>query len=380
MSVGDYLQEMENVVTKNAQPGEGMQRLSVNIPPGQTGGWEDLGGPTPQTSRPTDDSNKLNTPGATLKKVKDIVTKHAKEEVEYDEDEELLEGMEEDEEDDEEEDEDEGDENEKEKSSKKKMKKEDFGDDEDEEYEDEEDDEIEINVEEDVQALFGDYELSEEFKNRAKTIFEAVVKAKVQEAVDILTAKYQRALEEEVSVIREELAERVDSYLEYVSEEWLTENALQVESGIKGELSESFMAGLKNLFEEHYVEIPDDKYDVLENMVVKLDEMESRLNEQIERNVALNQRLSEAVSDTILHEVSEGLAYTQRDKLASLAEGVEFYSEEDYREKLETLRESYFPRNPVPQRSEEVLTEEVQPSVSTSMDAYLRAVSKYSAK
>lgn len=371
MSVGDYLQEMENVVTKNAQPGEGMQRLSVNIPPGQTGGWEDLGGPTPQTSRPTDDSNKLSTPGATLKKVKDIVTQHAKEELEYDEDEELLEAAkkkskekDEDEEEDEEDDEE---------------MKEEYGDDE-EEDEDEEDDEIEINVEEDVQALFGDYELSEEFKNRAKTIFEAVVKAKVQEAVDILTAKYQRALEEEISVIREELAERVDSYLEYVSEEWLTENALQVESGIKGELSESFMTGLKNLFEEHYVEIPEDKYDVLENMVVKLDEMESRLNEQIERNVALNQRLSEAVSDTILHEVSEGLAYTQRDKLASLAEGVEFYSEEDYREKLETLRESYFPRNPVPQRNEEMLTEEVQPTVSTSMDAYLRAVSKYSAK
>jgi len=378
MSVGDYLQEMENVVTKNAQPGEGMQRLSVNIPPGQTGGWEDLGGPTPQTSRPTDDSNKLNTPGATLRKVKDIVNQHAREEIEYDEDEELFEGMKEDEEDEDKEDEDEEDEK---KSSKKKMKKEDFGDDEDdEEYEDEEDDEIEINVEEDVQALFGDYELSEEFKNRAKTIFEAVVKAKVQEAVDILTTKYQRALEEEISVIREELSERVDSYLEYVSEEWLNENALQVESGIKGELSESFMSGLKNLFEEHYVEIPEERYDVLENMVVKLDEMESRLNEQIERNVALNQRLSEAVSDTILHEVSEGLAYTQRDKLAGLAEGVEFYSEEDYREKLETLRESYFPRNPVPQRVEEYLSEETQAPVSGNMDAYLRAVSKYSAK
>lgn len=375
MSVGDYLQEMENVVTKNAQPGEGMQRLSVNIPPGQTGGWEDLGGPTPQTSRPTDDSNKLNTPGATLKKVKDIVTQHAREELEYDEDEELLEGMkEEEDEDKEDEDEDE------EKPSKKKMKKEDYGDDEDDDEEYEDDDEIEINVEEDVQALFGDYELSEEFKNRAKTIFEAVVKAKVQEAVEILTAKYQRALDEEVSVIRSELTERVDSYLEYVSDEWLTENALQVESGIKGELSESFMSGLKNLFEEHYVEIPEERYDVLENMVVKLDEMESRLNEQIERNVALNQRLSEAVSDTILHEVSEGLAYTQRDKLAGLAEGVEFYSEEDYREKLETLRESYFPRNPVPQRAEEYISEEVQTPVSGNMDAYLRAVSKYSAK
>ena len=252
--------------------------------------------------------------------VKSKTSDCAREEIEYDEDEELFEGMKEDEEDEDKEDEDEEDEK---KSSKKKMKKEDFGDDEDDEdYEDEEDDEIEINVEEDVQALFGDYELSEEFKNRAKTIFEAVVKAKVQEAVDILTNKYQRALEEEVSVIREELSERVDSYLEYVSEEWLTENALQVESGIKGELSESFMSGLKNLFEEHYVEIPEERYDVLENMVVKLDEMESRLNEQIERNVALNQRLSEAVSDTILHEVSEGLAYTQRDKLAGLAEFV----------------------------------------------------------
>ena len=182
---------------------------------------------------------------------------------------------------------------------------------------------------------------------------------------------------QEVAAIKEELTERVDSYLEYVSEEWIDENALQIENGLKGELSESFMTGLKGLFEEHYVEIPEDRYDVLENMVMRLDEMEEKLNEQIERNVQLNKRLSEAVSDTIFNDVAEGLALTQKEKLASLAESVEFESEEEYRGKLEALKESYFTRATGSSR-DEVLTEEVTEDYGNQMNAYLRAISKFS--
>ena len=173
---------------------------------------------------------------------------------------------------------------------------------------------LQIDVEEHVNAILGDEDLSEEFKERAKTVFEAAFKSKLQEASDIIAANYEKALEENVAAIHQELTERVDSYLEYVAGEWLTENALQVERGLKSELSESFMQGLKGLFEEHYVEIPEDKYNVLESMVDKLDEMESKLNEQIERNVQLTHRLSESVSDSIFHEVAKGLSETQKEK------------------------------------------------------------------
>ena len=194
--------------------------------------------------------------------------------------------------------------------------------------------------------------------------------------MEVMQEQYKNELVEEVTAIREELTQRVDAYLEYVAEEWIEENALQIENGIKSELSEAFMSGLKGLFEEHYVEIPEDRYDVLEGMVERLDEMESKLNEQIERNVLLNQRLSEAVSDTIFNDVTEGLALTQKEKLAGLAEGVEFEGETDYREKLETLKESYFPRATGSTR-EEVLIQENVEDYSPQMSAYLRAVSKF---
>ena len=154
--------------------------------------------------------------------------------------------------------------------------------------------------------------------------------------------RYEKALNEQVEEIKVELTERTDAYLEYVADEWLKENALAVENGIKTEMTESFMAGMKNLFEEHYVTLPDDKYDVLENMVDKLDEMETKLNEQIEKNVALNQKLGESTAQTVFNNVAEGLAVSQKEKLQSLAESVEFESEESYRGKIETLKESYF--------------------------------------
>lgn len=362
--------QSKTAVNANAQAGDGMvSNPFVGSTPGQS--ITDLGGPTPDNYRSTDDSAKLAT--GNIKTVRDVVNAKAAraEDFEYDEDEELLEASHETEEEEEE--------GEEEEKGKKKMKKESVEDEEEgEEGEEELPDEIEVDVEEDVQALFGGEDLSEEFKEKARTVLEAAVRTKVQEAADIIAAKYEAALEENVIAIQEELTERVDSYLEYVAEEWLVENALQVENGLKSQLAENFMAGLRGLFEENYVEMPEEKYDVLEQMVEKLDEMESKLNEQIERNVQLNQRLSESVSDSIFYEVARGLAETQKSKLSSLAESVEFVSEEDYREKLETLRESYFPRNPVSHtRDEEMLGTSVG-TISESMDAYIRAVQKHS--
>ena len=195
----------------------------------------------------------------------------------------------------------------------------------------------EYDVDEDVNALLGGEELSEEFKEKAKTIFEAAINAKVAVVKEELEAKYAAALEEQVAEAKESLAERVDSYLEYVADEWFAENALVIEHGLKSEMTESFLEGMKGLFEEHYVSIPEEKYDVLESMVEKLDDMEAKLNEQIEKNIGLNKRLSESVADGIFDKVSEGLATTQKEKLASLSESVEFESEEQYREKLEML-------------------------------------------
>jgi len=402
MSIGNDLQEMEvstkksvTAVNRGAKPGEAMHKLSTGIVDGQSGSWEDLGGPTPFNSRSTDDSNKLSTPGKTLKQVSNVVNKGAKsadpmqklnkskvsyEDAEYDEEDKILEAKcDEDSEEDPEEDPEVNGEDEKggKKSSKKKMK---YMQQEEVEEDDEEEDEEDYNLDfsEDVNAIIGGEGLSEEFKNKATIIFEAAVKNKISEIKENLQVRFDNALVEEVLSIKEELTERVDSYLEYVSNEWLEENALQVEKGLKGELSESFMSGMKSLFEEHYVEIPEDKYNVLEGMVERLDEMEYKLNEQIERNVQLNKRLSEAVSDTIFNDVSEGLALTQKDKLAGLVESVEFESEEDYREKLETLKESYFSRNIQVSSREEVLLEGVEVDHGPQMNAYLKALGKFS--
>jgi hypothetical protein len=381
MSRGD-LQEMEvgtkpskTAVNANAKAADAMPSLS-GATPGQTGGWEDLGGPDPSNYRPDDDSAKLKTPGQSLKQVKDVVNKGASaaeamkgvkedEEFEYDEDEELLEAKHEEEDDEEEE-----------EGGKKKGKKE-----EEDEDEDEEEMKEEFNIDEDVNALLEGEDLSEEFQEKARTIFEAALRSKVSEIQESLEEQYAVALAEEVEEIKTELAERVDAYLEYVAGEWMEENSLVVEQGLKTEMTESFLQGMKGLFEEHYVSIPEDKYDVLESMVEKLDEMETKLNEQIEKNVSLNKRLAESVADGIFEQVADGLADTQKDKLASLAESVEFESEEEYREKLETLKESYFPSRVVsPSARTETLSEGVDNSmeaISGPMAAYLKTLSAF---
>ena len=400
MSRGTKLQEMEvgtkqsrTAVNSGSKSGDAMPKLKTGIPDGQTVGWEDLGGPTPENYRVDDNSAELSIPGKTLKQVKDVVNKGAKsadpmkglsksdavkEEEELDDenfidDEETEEDQivseasketESDDEDGEEDDEDDEDEEDDEDDGKKKKVKEEF------------------DIEEDMNALMNigqEEELSEEFKEKAKTIFESALRSKVSEIKEFLEIEYEQKIVEEIEEIKSNLQERIDSYLEYVAEEWVSENALAVEQGLKTEMTESFLEGMRGLFEDHYVSIPEDKYDVLESMVEKLDEMETKLNEQIERNIQLNGRLSESVADRILDEISGGLATTQKEKLASLAESVEFESEIEYRGKLETLKESYFPSRVVsPIATTETLSEGVDivnEYHSDTMNAYLRTLS-----
>ena len=376
MSVGSKLDKMENieenVVTKGAKPADPMPKMSG-------ASVEDLGGPTPENYKPDDDSAKLKTPGGTLKQVKDIVTKGAKPA-------EGAKGMKE------EETEVEGEVvAEDEQTTEDVVSEEETTTDEvvteEETTEDEVVAEDKIDVEDDLNALIAGEELSEEFQEKARTIFEAAIKTKVAEMTEAVKAQYEETLVEEVKAIKEELQDRLDSYLEYVADEWVSENELAIEHGLKTEMTESFLEGMKKLFEDHYVTIPEEKYDVIESMVDKLDEMESKLNEQIDKNVALNKRLAESTADVIFAEVTEGLAQTQRDKLATLAENVEFESENGYREKLETLKESYFPSNTsTPNSKSENLTEESEATdyqskaVSSVMERYLQTMTRVAKK
>ena len=376
MSRGD-LQEME-VGTKQSKTavnakGGAADAMDTSV----AGSYEDLGGPTPDNYKPDDDSAKLKTPGTSLKQVKDVVNKGAKPA-------EAAKGMKEEEELDTESVVEEDQEVTDEVVAEEETAEEEVVSEEETTEEETVEEEVvaEYDIEEDVTALLQGEELSEEFQEKARTIFETAITAKVAEVKEALEARYSEVLAEEVEDIKKELNERVDSYLEYVAEEWFTENQLAVEAGLKTEMTESFLTGMKSLFEEHYVTIPEEKYDVLESMVEKLDDMETKLNEQIEKNVSLNKRLAESVADGIVDQVSEGLAQTQKEKLASLAESVEFESEESYREKLETLKESYFPSKGVsPSAKKENISEGVDSSpesVQGSMAAYLKTLSTFS--
>ena len=373
MSRGD-LQEMEvktqqskTAVNSGAAAADPMPTMAD--PGTQLGNVEDLGGPTPDNYKTDDDSAKLKTPGGTLKQVKDIVNKGAKAAdpmpAGMKEEEEITDEVVAEAETTEEEVVAEAETTEEEVVSE-------------EEVTETEEVVAEYSVEEDVNALLAGEELSEEFQEKARTIFETAINAKVAQIKEQLEAAYEEKFVEEVASAKESLAERVDSYLEYVADEWMSENQLAVEAGLKADMTESFLTGMKSLFEEHYVTIPEEKYDVFESMVEKLDDMETKLNEQIEKNITLNARLSESAADGILHDVSEGLAQTQKEKLASLAESVEFESEAQYRGKLETLKESYFTQKNVSTTAKtETLSEGVDSapaSYAGSMDAYMRAL------
>ena len=404
MSSDKNLQEMEagtkqssTAVNSGASAGDPIPKLTTG---GTPQSWEDLGGPSPTNYKPDDNSAALKTPGSTLKQVKDVVTNRKgkkdgsspadvgvgkklnnvpeEEEVKLEADQEVVA-----------EDEVTTDEvvAEEESTETEEVVAEEEATDAEESAEvvaeaEAEEEEL-IDVEEDVAALLDGEELSEEFQSKARTIFEAALRSKVSEVKEAMTKNFEETYEsklvEEVDAIRGSITERIDSYLEYVADEWVQENQLAVESGLKAEMTESFLSGMKKLFEDHYVQIPEDKYDVLENMVEKLDDMETKLNEQIEKNITLNKRLAESVAQEIFSEVSEGLALSQKEKLASLAESVEFESDAEYREKLETLKESYYPsKGNSPQAKTETLSEGVDVAdeySSQSMNAYLKTLS-----
>ena len=293
------------------------------------GSVEDLGGPTPQNSKPDDESNKLKTPAqaqaaAPKTKPSDAAATKA-------------------------------------------------------ESAEAEGDLIEIDMSADVAALTEGEDLSEEFKEKAATIFEAAVVSRLNEEVARIHDEYAASLAEEVESVKTELAEKVDEYLTYAVGEWMSKNELAVEIGLKAEIAESVVAGLKKVFVENHIEVPEEKTDIISEMVEELDSMEAKLNEQIERNVALTQSVAAYVKNGIVKEISEGLAATEKEKLAGLAEGVEFEDEESFRSKIETLKESYFSSKP--QAAAETIAEDVQPVVDTemtdSMSRYVDALRRW---
>ena len=241
----------------------------------------------------------------------------------------------------------------------------------------------EIDIKADVDALVGDSDLSEEFKQKAATIFEAAIKAKVKEESQRLQGEYETKLKEDTETHKAELVEKVDSYLNYVVEEWMQENKIAIERGIKGEIAEDFIGGLKKLFEDHYIDVPDEKYNVLEDQASKIEDLEKKLNEEIEKNVNLNKSNGELKKEEIIAKSSEDLTDVEAEKFNKLAEEVEYANEEDFTSKVKTIKESYFGKK------EEVKSgdiddvavgdgsEQVDPAdLTNSMAAYTAAISK----
>ena len=342
MSVGNNLQEMEVGTVQSKTAVNSGAKAGMPMDTSVAGSYEDLGGPTPDNYKSDDDSAKLREPKVAT--VKDIVNRGAKPAMAREEAEEVEETQE--------------------VVAEEEIVEE----------------TPEYDIEEDMSALFSGEELSEEFQEKAKTIFEAAINSKVAQIVEEMERQNEERIVEEIESVKESLIERVDAYLEYVADEWLQENEIAVENGLKTEMTESFLSGMKDLFEAHYVSIPEDRYDVVENMVDKLDEMETKLNEQIERNISLNKRLAESVADGIVFEVAEGLALSQKEKLAQLAESVEFESEESYREKLKTLKESYFGQKVQKETSEQVLNEQAAPEYTGVMSQYLSILDQVAKK
>jgi hypothetical protein len=246
----------------------------------------------------------------------------------------------------------------------------------------EESTEMNIDLSDDVKALVStDADLSEEFKEKAATIFETAVKTRIQEQVKVLEAQYEEKLSKESETIKEAMVEKVDSYLNYVVEEWMKENELAVERGIRTEIAEDFITGLKDLFKEHYIDVPEEKYNVLDDLTNQTKELEGKLNEQIEKNVNLTKEVSEFNKKQAIDEVSADLAETEKEKFASMAENVEYDSAEKFKEKLETIKESYFPKTKS-EVAEDNSVDSVaanEPAVeagSDAMAAYTAAISK----
>ncbi len=234
-----------------------------------------------------------------------------------------------------------------------------------------------INVQEDVDALMEGEDLSEDFQKKAATIFEAAVKSKIRPEVERIEAEKTQEIAEDMEAFKSELAEKVDGYLDYVVKEWMTENELAVERGLKGEIAEDFISGLKALFEEHYIDVPDEKYDILESQAQKIEELEGKLNETIGKLTEKKQSEDSLVRESVIKEVSSDLAETQSEKFAGLVEDVEFTDKDSFIEKLNTLKENYFPKSsPTQSLTEENESDAQEIDISDAMAAYTSAIKR----
>ena len=267
---------------------------------------------------------------------------------------------------------------------KKDVKEDDEGDEKKKELKAQHDDEKksakekvkDIDMKEDVKALVGDEsDLSEEFKQKAATIFEAAVKGRLVEEIDKLESEYATKVSEGTSKAKEEIVEKVDAYLNYVVEEWMKDNELAIEKGLRSEISEDFISGLKNLFESHYIDMPAEKYNVIENQAAEIEELKKKLDESVDKTVELNSKVGEFAREDILQDVASDLADTEKDKLKGLAENIEYNGADDFRKKVETIKDSYFPKTKANDETSTVAGDNSIPNLEGSMAAYTAAIS-----
>ena len=358
MATNKLMEAAAEILAKSMSSAGGMPmpKLSHDTP-GNSGTPEDLGGPTPQNYKNNDDSAKLTNKGkdtaGSNKSSLNMKSSHASSDVQL------------------------GDKNMKPGSGTNMMPEEE--DREDEELVDDETaiEEMKAQMKEDVASLFADDKnISEDFKARAATIFEARVFDRVAQIQEQMESEYAGMLAEAVEEIKAELTEKVDDYLNYVVEQWMEENEIAIESGLRSEITEDFIAGLRNLFAENYINVPEDKVELVDELASKVEELEVKLNEEIEANIQYKKQLTEAIKVQLVNEVCEGLTATQVEKIKSLAESVEFSTEEEFVEKLETIRENYFPSG-VKKADVSHLHEEVEDDGSekkVSADPYVASV------
>ena len=335
----------ESSVTAGAKPAEPQGKLGADG--SSLAGVQDLGGPTPFNSKPTDDSNKYKTIAGGNAQAPTTKPSDASASTQTFSD-----------------------------KGDVKAGHEPEGD-VIAETPAEEESVIEVDLSADVAALTEGEDLSEEFKEKAKTIFEAAVVSKLNEELERMHEDYAKALDTEIETVKTELAEKVDDYLSYAVGQWMDKNSLQIESGIKAEMGESVLTGLKQVFVENYIDLPDEKVDLVDGLQEQLNKMESKLNESIEENVGLSKKVGGYIKNGIVTEIAEGLSLSQKEKLVSLAEAVEFENEESFKAKVSTLRESYFSTKPEKTEVSEDVQVENAPEAGSAMDAYSQAIARW---
>ena len=334
----------ENQVTANAKPADPQGKLENEG--SALGGIQDLGGPTPQNSKPDDDSNKYRVVGKSATPPSTKPSDASGQKAEFSAKGDVKAGHEP-----------EGETIAEEEAETSSI--------------------IEVDLSADVAALTEGEDLSEEFKEKAATIFEAAVVSRLNEELERMHEDYAKVLAEEIETVKSELAEQVDEYLSYAVTKWMEDNSLAIEAGIKTEMAENILDGIKQVFVENHIDLPEEKVDLVDEMIEQLDRMEGKLNESIEENVSLHKEIGNFVKNGIVSEVSEGLTLTQREKMMSLAEAVEFDNEESFREKVSTLRDSYFSTKPESKEVTEDVEVEQSQVVTESMDAYVKALSRW---